>query len=77
MDVESLKKEKAKRKASYTRILHKLSDSLDDEAELPSRRQIKQLREKLGVAQETLFNILLDLHNRYQERGNASPAAKV
>ena len=35
MDVESLKKEKAKCKASYTRILHKLSDSLGDEAELP------------------------------------------
>lgn len=52
-------------------------DLLDDEAELPSRRQIKELREKIGVTQETLFNLLSDLHSSYKERGDALQAGKV
>lgn len=45
MDVENLKKEKAKAKAAFTRTLHCLEDVLVDVNELSSRRLIKEKRE--------------------------------
>ena len=45
--MENLKKEKVKCKAAFTRNLHKLSDLLDCDIDLPSRHDIKEQR-KIG-----------------------------
>ena len=52
MNLEALKKEKAKCKAAFTRNLQKLSNLLDKDIELPSRREVKEQREKLSDIQE-------------------------
>ena len=71
-----MKKEKAKCKAAYTRNLHKLSDLLDGDIELPSRREIKDQREKLSIIQEKLFIIYSDLYGLYKDMDDVR-AAKI
>ena len=67
MDLEALKKEKAKCKATFTRNLHKLSDLLDEDIELQSQWEVKEQREELSDIQERLFNLLSDLYGLYED----------
>ncbi|XP_070572171.1 golgin subfamily A member 6-like protein 4 [Ptychodera flava] len=73
--LEELKQAKAKSKAAFTRLRHQLLRLLeeDEEEELPSRRQVRDLCLKLDLAQENAMDImakLSDLHSRRKAKQN-------
>ena len=62
--IENLKQEKVKEKSAFTRVKNKLLYLVDEE-DYPSRREVKQVCQKLGEVQERAMETLEKLSQEY------------
>ncbi|CAG2212808.1 unnamed protein product [Mytilus edulis] len=75
LQLEDLKKEKAKAKSAFTKTRHSLLQILEED--FPDREEIKVIQEKLINAEEKAMDIMGNLYDKYKHRNDIQNVMKT
>ncbi|CAG2242223.1 unnamed protein product [Mytilus edulis] len=75
LQLEDLKKEKAKAKSAFTKTRHSLLQILEED--FPDREEIKVIQKKLINAEEKAMDIMGNLYDKYKHRNDIQNVMKT